>query len=67
MSMHNKVKRNCKFFNDEETCRKIQPECNCYQCVFTRCEIAEKDLNRLRCKLDEFDTFFKRMYNEQIC
>ena len=47
----NKVKRNCKYFGIPEICKKSDD--NCYQCEVARCEIAEKDNNRLSSEIEK--------------
>ncbi len=49
----NKVKKNCKYFNIPQVCK--QSDNNCYGCEISRCEIAEKDVIRLRKQIDDLE------------
>ena len=42
----NTVKKNCPFYDDVESCKKLQPKRNCYQCPVTEAEILRGDLER---------------------
>lgn len=51
----NMVNRKCKYFNNEEACRMIQEECNCYQCPIVEWEINKKDLSLLQHKISKLE------------
>lgn len=40
------VKRGCPFYKDEEGCKKLQSERNCYQCPLVELEILKVDFKR---------------------
>lgn len=44
----NTVKEDCVFYENDESCEKLQLERNCYQCDLARVEILESDVKNLK-------------------
>lgn len=47
----NRCNRKCPLFNHKEACKKITPDMNCYQCIFSRVMILDSDNRKLREKI----------------
>ena len=45
----------CKYFNNEDVCKALQEEQNCYQCMITELDIKRKDVTRLREVIDAYE------------
>lgn len=45
---NNRIYKQCRFFENDETCRAIQPDMNCYQCEISRYKIAQLEVERLK-------------------
>ena len=65
----NTVKKGCPFYDDSESCKKLQPKRNCYQCSLANVEIYKKDLTHLRVycsKIEEENKELKYLLGEKI-
>ncbi len=48
MKNENHCNRECKFLKDEEVCKKIRWDQNCYMCMVTNYDIDQEDKRRLQ-------------------
>lgn len=49
------VRRDCRFFNDPEVCRKLKSDQNCYGCIITELDSARQTVLQLHKKNDQLE------------